>query len=188
MDSDNQEFVYFIQEEKSDCFKVGATRASIEGRLSSLQQATYHRLTVRYVVGPLCRGDAWILEGLLHSMLASKRVRGEWFRLPEIVSITGDSHVKKLIASVGFIPGTYAYAEINVPGLRIPVKMPSFVSGNKAPGPRNERVMIPLTHKEKDSLRAMAHKDQRSMTNFTRKLVWDAIAEWEQRLAQGGRG
>lgn len=116
------DFVYFIQEGNSDHFKIGITRGNVTKRLKAIQAHNSQPLTVRYTIGPLKSNSAWVIEMALHNKFAERHIRGEWFVMPELANITGDSHIKKWIAAIGYPPGEFSYGEINTPGLQISVE------------------------------------------------------------------
>jgi uncharacterized protein (DUF1778 family) len=49
------------------------------------------------------------------------------------------------------------------------------------------KVTMLLTPADKRRLKEMARADSRNVSDFMRKLVREAIAEYEQRIEQGGK-
>lgn len=71
-------FVYFIQEGKTDIFKIGITEKNVTNRLRSIQTGSSKKLRI---FGTIETDNQVFLENHLHFILSKHRLFGEWFRL-----------------------------------------------------------------------------------------------------------
>lgn len=72
--------VYFIRMGKTDVYKIGYSTSNPRKRIDLLQLGNPHKLKYFGIINTLF---ALQLEGVLHEQFASKRLRGEWFEIPE---------------------------------------------------------------------------------------------------------
>ncbi len=82
-------YVYIIQEEGSNFFKIGFTQdINIEKRLSSLQVGNPKKLVIRGFFYTASQDT----EKILQQLMSDKKVSGEWYEL-------GDRDIKMLLDS-----------------------------------------------------------------------------------------
>jgi predicted GIY-YIG superfamily endonuclease len=76
----NKGFVYLIQAEGTSFYKIGRTE-NIQKRIEALsqQQSPFELKLVDYFFSQQASKD----ERILHAQLHSRKIRGEWFNLPE---------------------------------------------------------------------------------------------------------
>lgn len=72
-------YVYFIQMENTDLYKIGKA-ADVRKRLFGIQSNNPYKLTVYRVLEAANSSD---LERKLHSLLEKHRQRGEWFSIED---------------------------------------------------------------------------------------------------------
>jgi DNA-binding Xre family transcriptional regulator len=70
--------IYFIGNKQEKVVKIGYTSNSIRDRLFALSVGCPYKLEIINVIG----GGLWV-EKSIHTLLESKRMRGEWFNLDE---------------------------------------------------------------------------------------------------------
>jgi hypothetical protein len=80
MGSDDRktEYVYVINQTKSDYYKIGRTNRSVASRLSDLQTANPVQLIIVHEIK--CTNSSEV-EAYLHKKYAKSQVRREWFQL-----------------------------------------------------------------------------------------------------------
>lgn len=72
-------YVYFIQKENEDIFKIGMTTKSPEKRLASIQTGSPDELIL---YGSISSSQPAKLEKEIHKKYKNHRIRGEWYSIP----------------------------------------------------------------------------------------------------------
>lgn len=76
----NTGYVYLINQVDTNNFKIGVSKKpASNGRIKNLQTGNHNELIVLFEIKSKCHTT---LEKTLHRTYFDKRIRGEWFNLP----------------------------------------------------------------------------------------------------------
>lgn len=93
------EYIYFIENTKTNNFKIGKTN-NIQKRIKALQTGNDYILTVKKQI--LC-DSTFKIEKIIHRYFTAKRVNGEWFNInmTQVNEISKVINLAKLLRSKG---------------------------------------------------------------------------------------
>lgn len=78
----NNRTIYIVKQDGSNYYKIGRSK-SIKTRLAAIQNGNPHEIVLIATISDIGRFGVSI-EQRLHHLLKSRRIRGEWFELPEL--------------------------------------------------------------------------------------------------------